>query len=167
MTNTASASVQQRERHLRSLLEKGLPLTPRPWHTLAEQCGMSEAEVMAAVEGWQESGLIKRLGLVVKHRTLGIAANAMVVWDVPDEQVRELGQRLAKEPAVTLCYQRPRRLPQWPFNLFCMIHGTARERVLAELDALIRRQGLEDTPHQVLFSTHAYRQRGARFAGGD
>jgi DNA-binding Lrp family transcriptional regulator len=152
-------------RRLRALLERGMPLTPRPWRTLAQGCGLSEAEVMATVHGWQQQGLIKRLGLVVRHRPLGIRANAMVVWDVPDDQVAELGRRLAAESAVTLCYRRPRRLPDWPYNLFCMIHGSRRERVLAQLQDIIERQGLGGTRHQVLFSTRAYRQRGARYLG--
>lgn len=164
---TAPSAIDDGERRLRALLERGLPLSPRPWHDLAQCCGLSEAEVMAAVERWQAQGLIKRLGLVIKHRALGITANAMVVWDLPDEGVAEVGRRLAAEPAVTLCYRRPRRLPDWPYNLFCMIHGTVRRRVLDELGAIVARQGLEDVPHRVLFSRHAYRQHGARYLGGE
>ena len=145
---------------LRKLLEKGLPLTPRPFLTLAEQTGLTEAEVMEAVSCWQEDGLIKRLGLVVQHRTLGYCANAMVVWDIPDDRVSSLGQQLAKVPFVTLCYQRPRRLPDWPYNLFCMIHGISRERVEDQISVVIHDHQLESCPHSVLFSTRAYRQRG-------
>lgn len=153
------------ERRLKSLLEKGLPLTPRPWQELAEAAGMTEDEAMACARRWQDDGLIKRMGLVVHHRRLGISANAMVVWNIADERVGAVGRALAEEPAVTLCYRRPRRLPDWPYNLFCMIHGVRRERVLAELDAIIARQGLEGVAHQVLFSQHAYRQCGGRYAG--
>ncbi|MGM0569971.1 AsnC family protein [Marinobacter sp.] len=152
---------------LRRELEKGLPLTPRPYQTLAERSGLTEGEVMAAVRQWQSQGLIKRLGLVVKHRTLGYTANAMVVWDISDDQVHATGQAMAAMPFVTLCYQRPRRVPDWPYNLFCMIHGTDRPGVLAQLDSLIADQGLEQTPHAVLFSTRAYRQRGACYVGRD
>jgi DNA-binding Lrp family transcriptional regulator len=152
-------------RHLRSLLEQGLPLTPRPWQHLADACGLSEAEVVACVRRWQDEGLIKRTGLVVRHRNLGIQANAMVVWDVPDDQVTQVGKRLAQEPAVTLCYRRPRRPPDWPFNLFCMIHGTQRDQVLRQLDDIRKRQGLDGFASRVLFSTHAYRQCGGRYAG--
>ncbi|GAA3899899.1 Lrp/AsnC family transcriptional regulator [Halomonas cibimaris] len=153
----------QAQRRLQSLLEQGLPLTPRPWRTLADQAGMTEADAMACARRWQDDGLIKRMGLVVRHRRLGMAANAMVVWDIADDRVGEVGRALAAEPAVTLCYRRPRRLPDWPYNLFCMIHGVRRARVLAELAAIIARQGLDDVAHQVLFSHHAYRQRGARY----
>lgn len=152
---------------LRALLEEGLPLVSRPWRMLAERCGLREEEVMALVHRWQAEGLIRRLGLVVNHRRLGLCANAMVVWELPDERVEGVGRRLAREPSVTLCYRRPRRLPDWPYNLFCMIHGTRRERVLDQLAAIAARQGLEDVPHRVLFSTHAYRQCGGRYARED
>ncbi len=162
--DTARASGEpEAQRRLRALLEQGLPLTPRPWRTLAEQAGMAEEEVMACVRRWQADGMIKRLGLVVRHRRLGIQANAMVVWDVADARVAEVGRRLARETAVTLCYRRPRRLPDWPYNLFCMIHGARRERVEAELAAIVERLGLGDLEHRVLFSTHAYRQCGGRY----
>ena len=155
------------ERRLRALVEKGLPLVPRPWLALANQSGLTENEVMAYMRRWQEEGLVKRLGLVVLHRRLGIAANAMVVWDLPDDEVTAVGRRLATEPAVTLCYRRPRRLPDWPYNLFCMIHGVRRERVLAVLEEIKQRQGLEKVPHRVLFSLKAYRQRGGRYTCED
>lgn len=160
----ADAPVSPEYRQLRSLLEQGLPLTPRPWQSLARACGLSEDEVIACVRLWRDEGLIKRTGLVVRHRNLGIQANAMVVWDVPDESVQLVGQRLAEEPAVTLCYQRPRRLPDWPWNLFSMIHGTRRDQVRDQLTAIRARQGLESLAYQVLFSTRAYRQCGGRYA---
>ncbi len=152
---------------LRRQLELGLPITPRPYQMLAEMTGLSEQEVITAIRQWQAQGLIKRLGLVVRHRTLGYTANAMVVWDIPDDQVQGMGRTLARAPFVTLCYQRPRRLPDWPYNLFCMIHGVDRQRVLSQLATLIADQGLEQTPHSVLFSTKAYRQRGGRYVSHD
>lgn len=148
---------------LREQLETGLPLTPRPYQALAERTGLTEPQVMSAIAQWQQQGLIKRLGLVVKHRTLGYQANAMVVWDVPDQQVCELGNALAAAPFVTLCYQRPRQLPDWPYNLFCMIHGVTRERVQQQLTSLIEGHQLQQTPHSVLFSSKAYLQRGGRY----
>ena len=152
---------------LRRQLELGLPLTPRPYETLAEITGLSEQEVMTAIRQWQAQGLIKRLGLVVRHRTLGYAANAMVVWDVPDGEVQDLGRTLARTSFITLCYQRPRRLPDWPYNLFCMIHGIDRQRVLSQLETLTADLGLEQIPRAVLFSTKAYRQRGGRYVSRD
>jgi DNA-binding Lrp family transcriptional regulator len=79
---------------------------------------------------------------VVRHHELGYRANAMVVWDAPDEKVERIGRRLGDIDCVTLCYQRPRRLPDWPYNLFCMVHGQDRDDVLACIARLVEALGL-------------------------
>ncbi len=117
------------ERRLISVLQEGLPLFARPFALIAERVGASESTVLTRIGKWIEEGAIKRFGVVVRHHELGYTANAMLVHDVPDERVGELGRSLAEEPAVTLCYRRPRQAPQWPYNLFCMIHGRERAEV--------------------------------------
>ena len=149
---------------LRRLLEAGLPLAARPYKVLAERVGTSEEAVLEQVRCWNESGLFRRVGLVLKHRALGFRANAMLVLDIPDDRVDEIGQRLGQEAGINLCYQRPRRLPDWPYNLFCMVHGREREQVCALIDALLARHGLSEVPHQLLFSTRAFKQCGGRYA---
>lgn len=153
-------------RRLRALLEEGLPLSPRPWQALGERCGLSEDEAMACVRRWQAEGLIKRLGLVVRHRRLGIRANAMVVWDVPDDAVHAAGRRLAGMDAVRLCYRRPRRMPDWPYNLFCMVHGRDRNTVSEQVERISSAAGLAGRPRDVLFSVRRFKQRGARYDFG-
>jgi DNA-binding Lrp family transcriptional regulator len=125
---------------------------------------MSEAEVIARLAEMQDAGLIKRMGVVVRHRSLGYRANAMVVWDVPDNELERVGRLLAAETCVTLCYQRPRRLPGWPYNLFCMIHGRERDIVLRRLAQIIEFHGLQSIAHSVLFSSRSFKQRGAHYA---
>jgi DNA-binding Lrp family transcriptional regulator len=110
-----------------------------------------------------DAGIIKRLGVVVRHHELGYRANAMVVWDVPDERVDVLGQQLGRQDCVTLCYRRPRRLPDWPYNLFCMVHGRDRDDVRACIGRMAEGLGLETVPHTVLFSGRRFKQRGARY----
>ena len=141
-------------------LQEGLPLVARPYLALAEQLGASEQQVMVAIRELLESGCIKRFGLVLRHRELGYRANAMVVWDVPEDRVDQVGEILGEEPSVTLSYRRPRRPPEWNYNLFCMIHGTCRDEVTAQLEDIVTRRGL-NFPHQVLFSSHCFKQRGA------
>jgi DNA-binding Lrp family transcriptional regulator len=144
-------------------IEGGLPLTAQPYAVVGERLGISEQEVMARLQALQEQGIIKRMGIVVRHRVLGYRANAMVVWDVPDDRVAETGCCLGAIPFVTLCYRRPRRLPDWPYNLFTMIHGHNREQVLARLDHLVKHCGMAAFAHQALFSRRCFKQRGARY----
>ena len=152
------------ERRLVSVLQEGLPLFIRPFQLIAERIGASEAEVLARISGWLDEGAIKRFGVVVRHHELGYRANAMVVHSIPDDQVSALGRALAEEADVTLCYRRPRRLPDWPYNLFCMIHGRQRADVEAVIAGLRERHGLLDCAHEVLFSLTRYKQNGARYA---
>lgn len=149
---------------LRRLLEAGLPLAARPYQVLAERVGTSEEAVLEQVRCWNESGLFRRIGLVIKHRALGFRANAMLVMDIPDEIIDDVGRRLGQAAGINLCYQRPRRLPDWPYNLFCMVHGREREQVCRLIADLLAEHGLSDVPHQLLFSTRAFKQCGGRYA---
>ena len=144
-------------------IQNGLPLAPRPWAEIGARLNMPEAEVIERMETLQENGYIKRLGIVVRHHELGYNANAMVVWDVPDDRVQAVGDALGRQRCVTLCYQRPRRLPHWPYNLFCMIHGKDRQRVLDYIDQITGELGLQEIPREVLFSGRRFKQRGARY----
>ena len=150
--------------HLRRQLEAGLPLVARPYRLLAERIGADEDAVLRQMHAWNDDGLFRRIGLVLQHRALGFRANAMLVMDIPDDRVNEIGERLGAAPGINLCYQRPRRLPHWPYNLFCMVHGREREQVQTHIAALLAEHGLSTVPHQLLFSTRAFKQRGGRFA---
>lgn len=156
--------IGESERRLVSVLQEGLPLFIRPFALIAERIGASESDVMSRIGQWLEAGAIKRFGVVVRHRELGYTANAMLVHDIPDERVGQVGRALAEEPAVTLCYRRPRVLPQWPYNLFCMIHGRERAEVEATIAELRQRHGLGECSHEVLFSLTRFKQNGARYA---
>lgn len=152
------------ERRLISVLQEGLPMFIRPFQLIAGRVGTSEAEVLGRIRRWLEEGAIKRFGVVVRHHELGFRANAMLVHDIPDERVSEIGRALAEEQAVTLCYRRPRCQPEWPYNLFCMIHGRERGEVEATIAELRQRHGLENCAHETLFSLTRFKQNGARYA---
>jgi DNA-binding Lrp family transcriptional regulator len=145
------------------VLQSGLPLVAEPYRALAATVGCSEAEVLRQIDDWLASGIVKRFGVVVRHRELGYTANAMVVHDIPDALVGDIGRRLALEPAITLCYRRPRVLPDWPYNLFCMIHGRQRDEVERRVAELRKSHGLEAFPHALLFSRTRFKQQGARY----
>lgn len=155
------------ERALAAALEDGLPLIVEPYVDIARRAGMSEQDVTATLARWLEDGLANRLGVIVRHRPLGFRANAMVVWDVPDGEVRAAGERIAREPAVSLCYRRERQLPAWRYNLYCMLHGRDRVAVLAQIDALGVRCDLVSYPREVLFSNRCFKQRGAHYVASE
>lgn len=157
----AACALPALERRLMVALQAGLTLQSRPFEALGRLVGLSEAMVIELIERWLDDGLVKRFGVVVRHHELGFRANAMCVWDVPDDEVSRIGRLLGAEPAVTLCYRRRRARPDWPYNLFCMIHGRSRDAVRASRDDIARRVGLDGWPQAVLFSCRRFKQQGA------
>jgi DNA-binding Lrp family transcriptional regulator len=154
--------ISEEERRLLLAIQDGLPLVAQPYREVGERLGMSEERVMELVRSMLSEGKIKRLGAVPNHYVLGIRANGMAVWDVPDDRVSEIGPRLGQMPEVTHCYRRPRHPPDWPYNLFAMVHGYTREEVLSTVERIARELGLEQYPHQVVFSTRLLKKRGTR-----
>ncbi len=157
----AAPALDDPDRRLLAAIQHGLPLVPRPYAAVAAAAGLDEAQVIARLGRLRRAGVIRRFGVIVRHHEVGYSANAMVVWDVPDEQVAALGHCLAGFDFVTLCYRRPRRLPQWRYNLYCMIHGRDRGQVLAHLEWTVNHCRLEALAHAVLFSRRRFKQRGA------
>jgi DNA-binding Lrp family transcriptional regulator len=156
----------EEERRLLLAIQDGLPLVPEPYRKVAERLGMTEERVMELVRSMLTEGKIRRMGAVPNHYALGIRANGMAVWDVPDDRVSELGPRLGQMPEVTHCYRRPRHPPDWPYNLFAMIHGYTREEVLAAVERIAHELGLDQYPHDVVFSTRLLKKRGTRLGRG-
>lgn len=144
-------------------IQGGLPFVSRPYEKIAEQIGISETDCIQRLHNWLDNGTINRFGVVVRHRELGYRANAMVVWDIADEQIAQVGRCFAKFDFVNLCYQRPRHLPEWRYNLFCMIHGQDRDEVLQRVEQLVNQCVDTQPAHEVLFSCRRFKQRGARY----
>jgi DNA-binding Lrp family transcriptional regulator len=153
------APLSETERALAARLAAGLPLEPRPFAAF----GVPEAELIAALRRWLDAGAVRRIGAVVRHRPLGYDANAMVVWDLPDAEAGAAGRRLAADAAVTLCYRRARALPEWPYNLYCMLHGRERAAVTRSIERLCAQHGLSGYPRSILFSLRCFSQRAAAY----
>ena len=152
------------DRELIKAVQHGLPVVGRPYREIAERLSTTEADVIQRLQALIRTGVIKRFGVVVRHRELGYSANGMVVWNIPDDRVSELGTCIGTFSCVTLSYRRPRHLPDWPYNLFTMVHGRDREQVKQRVEEIIEACGLQHINHTILFSKRRFKQRGARYA---
>jgi len=150
------------DRRLVLATQGGLPLVPRPYHQVAEQVGIPADEVMARLARMLAGGVIPRIGAVPNHYAIGYTANGMSVWDVPDECIDELGRQVGALAFVTHCYHRPRRLPDWPYNLFAMVHGGSRAEVMTKVAEIAAIIGSDCRAHDVLFSTRILKKTGLR-----
>lgn len=156
------AGLESLDRKIIVATQEGLPLDPYPYQVIAKQLGVSADEVMQRLRHMQESGIIRRIGAVPNHYALGYKCNGMTVWDVPDEHIAELGQKVGALDFVSHCYHRPRHLPDWPYNLFAMVHGRSRDEVDAQISEIQLLLGADDRGHEVLFSTRILKKTGMR-----
>lgn len=150
------------DRRIIQATQAGLPLTTRPYSSIADQTGTTEAEVMRRMQRMLELGIIRRIGAVPNHYALGYRANGMTVWDVADEHIDELGAKVGQLEFVTHCYQRPRHLPDWPYNLFAMVHGKSREEVEAMARTIAELLGDANRGNDILYSSRILKKTGLR-----
>ena len=123
--------------------------------------GRSETDVLERIGALSDAGIVTRIGIILRHRALGWRSNAMVVWQVPGEDIDRAGVSLAATQGVTLCYQRRTDPARWPYNLYCMIHARSRDEALTTLGRAAAEAGIAGLPHRVLFSVRCFKQTGA------
>lgn len=159
-------NIDATDRRILQATAGGLPLTPHPFAEIARWLDLTEAEVMDRMTRMQTQGVIRRIALAPNHYALGMVANGMSVWDVADNRATGLGAKVGALPFVSHCYLRPRSLPDWPYNLFAMIHGTSRPEVEAKRGQIARLLGPACRAQDILYSTRILKKTGMRLADG-
>lgn len=154
--------MDQIDRAIISASQAGLPLTPEPYRSLAEQIGISTDELMRRLIHMQEQGIIRRIGAIPNHYKLGYKHNGMTVWDIEDAYIDELGKKIGTLDFVSHCYHRPRHLPDWPYNLFAMVHGKSAAAAELQIQQIADLLGDHCRAHEVLYSTRILKKTGLR-----
>ncbi len=151
------------QRNIMKHLSRGLPICDDPYKDLAEASGISEETLLEFIRELVDSNVISRFGMVVNHESVGYSSNAIVVWDVPDDEVDQVGALLGLQEKISLCYKRPRQMPDWPYNLFTMLHGKSEEEVTSELNKIVNENNIANYASDALISTKTFKHTGSRF----
>ncbi len=147
------------DRILLKSIQDGIPIESEPFKRTARELGIPEDEVMNRITGMIKEGAIRRFGASIGHRAIGITANAMCTWNVPEDRIEEVGALMAGFPEVTHCYERP-RYPGWKYNLFTMIHAYSREECEKVAKEISVATGISD--YSILFSEREFKKTGVR-----
>ena len=149
------------DKELLVVLQDEIPLVPRPFLAVAERLGIPEEEVLRRVKRLVDGGIVRRFSASLRHRELGIKANALCAWQVPEERVEEIGRKLASFPEVTHCYERPTVPGKWEYNLFTMVHGYDRPSVERKIREFSEAVGVRD--YILLYSTREFKKIYKRY----
>ena len=155
------------DRKIITATQAGLPLVKKPYAAIAEQLGIDSETVKRRLQQMLDKGQIRRIGAVPNHYKLGYKANAMSVWNVADDKIKELGVQLGALPFVSHCYERPRFLPEWPYNLFAMLHGKSREEVADKVQQVVELLGEYCAGYELLYSKQILKKTGLRLKAKD
>jgi DNA-binding Lrp family transcriptional regulator len=124
-------------------LQGDMGVVEEPYAPAAARVGLSQRRFLDHLAGMQERGLLRRVAAILYHRRAGFSANGMGVWKVPDEQVLEVGRRMAAVRGISHCYQRP-TYEDWPYSVFTMAHGRSKRECDAILDAIAAQTGIQE-----------------------
>jgi DNA-binding Lrp family transcriptional regulator len=147
--------------------QEGLPVSERPYQIIGDELGISEDEVICRLEKMLEHKVIRRIAVIPNHYRIGFKANGMTVWNVKDEDIKELGRQIGELPYVSHCYQRPRHEPYWSYNLFAMVHGTERAQVEERAEKLKAILGDACLGNEILYSSKILKKTGMRLLKKD
>jgi DNA-binding Lrp family transcriptional regulator len=147
------------DRRIVEATQDGLPLVPEPYAQVAGELGIAEEELLERLRAMIERGEVRRVAASIAHRRAGVTANVMCVWRVPPDEVGAFAAEAARCEAITHLYDRA-TTPEWPYNVYAMIHG----RELADCEALIAdlcaRTG--QTDYVALLSTREFKKTWTR-----
>lgn len=155
--NTSSQPILLSSEHIRIIrcAQEDLPTVERPFQLVSQRLGIDEHKLIDTLNEWLNAGIIRRFAAILNHREAGFMANGMVVWSCPEDRVDFAGIRLAAFPEVSHCYQRPSH-PQWPYNLYAMIHGKTIEK--CQQTAKLLADAIDIHDYKVLFSVREFKK---------
>jgi DNA-binding Lrp family transcriptional regulator len=136
-------------------LQGDMPIAPEPYAPAAAEIGVDQAALLDHLESMRERKALRRVAAILFHRRAGFSANGMGVWKVPDEQILELGPRMAAFRGISHCYQRP-TYADWPYSVFTMAHGRSKDECDAILDAISEHTGIEE--RSTLYSSTEFKK---------
>ena len=158
--NPKKIEITENDKHFIRELQKDLKVIPEPFKEMAENLRITTTELFAKAKEYEKNGVMRRFAAILRHRDAGFSANGMVVWQVPDEKIDEIGYKLAAFPQVSHCYRRP-VYSDWQFNLFSMIHARtleAAEKIAVEMSEIV-----EIKDYRILFSSREFKKERVKY----
>lgn len=110
------------EKRIIAEIQGDMAITERPYLAIAQRLGIDEDILLNALSDLCNRGIIRRFGATLRHQKSGYTANAMTAWQVEEDRADAVGEQMAAFRQISHCYRR-KITPEWPYNLYTMIHG--------------------------------------------
>lgn len=141
-------------------LQEDIPIVAEPYREIAHDLGIDEDELLKILAQYKANGVLKRVGAILRHRKVGYNANAMVVWEIPEDEVDGAAQMMASYPMISHCYERT-TTPHWKYNLYTMIHCESKDECSDIVEEIIERIG--EYNYSILYSTEELKKTSVKY----
>ena len=138
-------------------LQGPMAAVERPYDAAAAELGISTEQLLDRLRAMVDRKILRRVAAILYHRRAGFSANGMGVWKVPEEEILEVGARMASFRGISHCYQRP-TYEDWPYSVFTMAHGRSKEECDAILDSIAAECGMGPDDRATLYSSTEYKK---------
>lgn len=153
-------TLNREERESVRLLQKDMPLVPRPFQSLVEQqeSFLTEQQLIELGQTLKTEGIMRRYAAVIRHHKAGFTSNAMTVWKPKaDADIESVTTPFIQEPTVTHLYLRTVYPGKWEYPLFAMIHAKTDESLQSKVRALALQSDVDD--YLVLTSLREFKKK--------
>jgi len=155
-----TAALSEDDKRIIKRLQGDIPVSRTPFRDIADELGIPTDLLLERIEFFRASGLLKRLGAVIRHQNAGYTANAIVVWHVPPNDISRVGALFAEQPFVSHCYHRE-SFPDFPYTIYTMIHAKSRDECVSYAETLSRFADISD--YMTLFSLREFKKSSMEY----
>lgn len=141
-------------------MQEEFPLVAEPYKVLATRIGITEDELLERLKSYKQSGKIRKMGAVLRHREVGYSSNVLCAWIVPEDRMAEVSKNMSSHPAISHCYDRE-VVERWPYNVYTMIHAHSRSECNEIADEIARINGLSE--RAMLYSIKEWKKTSMRY----
>lgn len=153
-------TASERDKEFIRELQRDVETVKEPFAEPARKLGITVEELFAKAKEYENTGVMRRFAAILRHRDAGFMANGMIVWNVPEEKIDDIGAQLAAFPQVSHCYRRP-VYADWQYNLFSMVHARTKES--CEKIAVEMSKHIGITNYRILFSLREFKKERVKY----
>lgn len=147
--------MRKKDKEIIHTIQEGIPLTKEPFREASRQLGVSQEKLVAKLKDFLDEGKLRRFGAKINQRKLGITANAVVIWKIPDDKLDHAIKMFTETPEISHCYERKTIPGRWEYNMYTVVHGYGKDEVEGVVKKLAEQIPVED--YHVLFSKRRFK----------
>ena len=125
------------DRAILNRIQSDFPITPRPYHAIAESLGVSEKDILKRLTRLKQNGIIRRIGGNFVPEKLGFVST-LCAAKVPEDKIESFAKVVNRYPGVTHNYKRDNK-----YNVWFTFIAPSMEKIEKNLEKISQETGIK------------------------